>query len=160
MTCWISLVSGVPSLWPPGDPHTLGTRQAPASADGHETDPLLLIQSRPAVRVNTFYPHLLSMNCGCCQALACQAQRFTTILPAWVWGVWSRKVLASTSFQAGPEPTPPHLLIASRPQNWPGCGQRPSPDLGPRPREYPACHACAAPSRVGSPARGLAPLCP
>ena len=83
---------------------------------------------------------------------------FTTILPAWVWGVWSRKVLASTPFpRQAPEPTPPHLLIASRPQNWPGCGTRPSLDLGPRAPMVPCLSCMCSPVRVGSLGPGAAP---
>ena len=109
--------------------------------------------------MNTTPPNL-SMNYGRCQALACMSglQSFHDHPPSLGLGSLEQRVLASTPFpRQAPEPTPPHLLIASRPQNWPGCGTRPGPDLGPRAPVVPCLSCMCSPVRVGSPGPGAAP---
>lgn len=95
---------------------------------------------------------LLSIRRGCSD--------FTIILLVRVWGIGSSKAGPSSPFPGRPR-SPPCLLIASRPQDWPGCGAPPSPDLGgvggghPSPRR--ALLVIHSPVRAGSSRPGAAP---
>lgn len=93
----------------------------PVSGDDRVISPLL---ASPATQQRVVHP------VGAPWPVIGAANDCTAVLPFQVWGIWSKRVVAAPHSPGRPR-SPPCLLIASRPQDWPGCGARPSSDLGP-----------------------------